>query len=544
MENKFTLNEAFDVLYEEFLAEQLEEDIKSLSEDLEENQVQFMDSLDILSEALLIEAQTGDEVTEGEEGKKGGNGNKESKASGDDDSKAEKYDNVFKHAMDMYDQMSARAEKKFAGAAAKAEEEKALGSYKPTTQFVQVEKIGDMKFPQNIIFFITQLIKWIKNNILNFIDKFSNIVRSLLGLKAGDSRFSEKDLKLNLAKTREIETKYYVDGTEAYQTKRSFSDFLNGTRGQQVSAVKPVSMFDVDYKDVKLFENINIFENGQLLTEAGDINYNEEDRGHAVKVLRLDTSKDLFALKQSLEHFFELFDNAFGSNDEKLFSVEDLELMLQIFKSTLAAITDANAATKAVEIRGQLSFSGDAINATKLKDNLLRTKINTDNLKQAYVVTNKQINALAQIIMNKNLIGASQMGVQYAFLSASTYEIMIELIQIIDVRLKEAKAMESKLQKMKKSYESLVNVLDKRRAQLNAISGMTYTTVLQRRVNELYDGARYMTQTIQLRLNTLALYISELNDTRAILKNLNAIPESAMRQNRSLFAKFKALFKK
>ena len=541
MENKFTLNEAFDVLYEEFLNEQLQEDITSLSEDLEENQNQFMDSLDILSEALLLEVK---DLKSGEEGGEEGGKGKGKKDDDEDDVKGDKYENVYKHAMDMYDQMSARAEKKFAGNISRADEEKGLGSYKPTAQFVQVEKIGDMKFPQNVIFFITQLIKWIKNNILNFIDKFSNIVRSLLGLRAGESRFSEKDLKLNLAKTKEIETKYYVDGTEAYETKRSFSDFLNGTRGQQVSAVKPVSMFDVDYKDVKLFEGINIFTDGGVLNEAGDINYDEDNKSRSVKVIRLDTSRDLFALKQSLEHFFELFDNAFGSNDEKLFSVEDLELMLQIFKNTLAAITNSTEATKAIEIRGQLSFSGDAINATKLKDNLLRTKINTDNLKQAYVVTNKQINALAQIIMNKNLIGATQMGVQYAFLSASTYEIMIELIGIIDTRLKEAKAMEGKLQKMKKSYENLVSVLDKRRAQLNAISGMTYTTILQRRVNELYDGARYMTQTIQLRLNTLALYISELNDTRAILKNLNAIPESAMKQNRSLFDKFKALFKK
>lgn len=303
-----------------------------------------------------------------------------------------------------------------------------------------------------------------------------------------------------------------------------------------------MQIFDIDSSDISLLEGI-----GNILPECDILDESVDDRGDSsdrtVHCLRLDTSKDLLALRQSLDHFFQLFDNAFGSNDEKLFSVDDLEIMLDLFHRTMDAVWNPSHDT-ALEIGGSVKFGSDAISAAKLRDNLLRTRINTDQLKQAYVVTNKQINTIAQIIMQKNMLGASQMGVQFAYLSASTYEIMIELLDVINVRLKEASAMEKKLQKMKKSYEKLTNELNRRRTALASVSGMTYTTVIQKRINELFDGSRFMTETVQLRLNTLALYISELNDTRAVLKNLAAVPASATRDIKGMFGKMKLAFRR
>jgi len=550
--DKFNLNEAFDKVFELSLQEKLNEDIDDLCEMFNNENNDFLDTITILQEALLLEFKEGDGSDPEDEGKDD-DGKKKTTTGKKDDDKLDKLSNeldsnhlntisnIYSQAMAQYDKMTKNISDK---AMEKRIADQDM-TYKPLIGFSEVTKMREMKFPSNIIFFITQFVKWIKNNVLNFIDKFSNIVRSLLGLETGKRKFNKDDLKLKLEKTRAIETKYVIDDQDVYRKDDDVIDFLSGEE-RYSSKVKPVSLLNIPYDEVKrlgLTEELNIFKNIELLTE-GSFNSKDFDYGahgtDSVNVIKLDTTKDLFALKQSLDHFFELFDSSYGSNDEKLFSIDDLEIMLKMFENTLKLLQNGANTDSALEIRGELTFTGDAINATRLKDNLLRTKINTDNLKAAYVVTNKQINQIAQIIMNKNLLGASQMGVQYAFLSASTYETMIQILEIIDARLKEAKDMEKKLNKMKTAYVKLTNALDAKRAKLNTLSGLTYTTIIQRKINELYDGARYMTQTVQLRLNTLALYISELNDTRAILKNLNAIPEATL--GKSGIRKMKQIF--
>lgn len=545
---RFTLDEAFDIIYNEILEERLREDIADLSSSLAENQQQLAESLDILLE--LDELDTVDKTVKANAG-----GNKTKPRSAEGSSGGDGMG--WSDALSAYDRLSKaiddRATAKLASTTDAARSKIGIDDYghggmrlaspQPVTGMIEYTTIKDMKFPQNVIFFITQIIKWVKNNILNFIDKFSNIVRSMLGLKASDPKFKESDLKLQLKKAKEIETKYMITGDEAYTKDRSFADILNGKSAStrvDPKKVRAVDVFDIDQSDIALLEGLdNILPESERLDEE----YGDRDPKTTTHVLRLDTSKDLLALRQSLDHFFDLFDNAFGSNDEKLFSVDDLEIMLDLFKKTMDAVWNPSH-DSAYELGGRVNFGSDAISAAKLKDNLLRTRINTDQLKQAYVVTNKQINTIAQIIMNKNMLGASQMGIQFAYLSASTYEVMIELIKIIDVRLKEASAMDKKLQKMKKSYEKLTDELNKRRMALSSVSGMTYTTVLQKRINELFDGSRYMTETVQLRLNTLALYISELNDTRAILKNLAAVPSAAVSDARrsGIFKKISAAF--
>lgn len=519
---KFTLDEAFDILYTEALEEQLKEDIDDLLKEQEE-QAQFIDSLRILNDAMLFEVlQNGTDNTEDNRQTNTQSNNRNN----NDDHVSTKFGDI----MAFYDKMSAEIDRKAAQRAADTVNA-ADNSYKPAPLFTRVEKFSDMKFPQNIIFFITQLLKWIKNNILNFIDKFSNVVRSLLGLEAGKGRFSKEDLKLKFNKAKDIETKYLITGSDAYKNITSFEDKLNKNfdNAEYASEIrnntKTIQLYDIplnqaralteDYNDINIFSNLN------------------EAQQETSKVISIDTSKDLFALKQSLEHFYDLFDNAYGSNDEKLFGIEDLEVMIELFKQTYNSLFSGK--VKAIEVSGSLSFES-GIDANKLKENLLRTRINTDNLKKAYVVTNKQINNISQIIMSKHLLGAADMGVSFAFLSASTYQIMIDLLDTINVRLREAKQMEKKLAKMKTAYENLVKSLEQRRASINAVSGITMTTVLQRRINELYDGARYMTQTVQLRMSALSLYISELNDTRVVLRNLNTAPED-------IFSKHKKFFK-
>lgn len=524
---KFTLDEQFDSLYEDLLEASIKHELQEL---LENDSTYYLNTLNLLEEYIVLnEWQPGDEDGEAMPIPAGQNKGK--------------YDDI-----DKYDELQAKIIAKYEADQKKAYErahidakrevgidlEKQKQMYAAQPQYEITQKITEMKFPQNVIFFLKSLFTWIKNHVLNFIDKITNILRSLIGLGAGKSRFTKEDLRFKLEKVQRIESEYLVNKDNAYKVSRSFSDILNGTPGQILPAVNPVSLIPIDAKEVKVFGKL--FE-GLELDGAQTLNELEDRKEREVMYIRIDTTKDLFELQQTLQHFFDLFDNAYGSNEENLFSVEDLAIMLNVFKDTLQRIRNPKTAT-AVELSGNLVFDYDAISSAKLKDNLLRTKINTDNLKRAYQMTNQQVNTIAKIIMNKNLLGVSQLGVQYAALSASSYTVMIEILDIIDKRLKEAAVMEKKLQKMKKEYEELSQAIDRQRIILMSISGMTFTSILQRKINDLFMSAQYMTQTIQLRLNCLALYMSELNDTRAILKNLNAINEVNKREKKEgIFSK-------
>ena len=50
-------------------------------------------------------------------------------------------------------------------------------------------------------------------------------------------------------------------------------------------------------------------------------------------VISLDVTKDVVSLKEYCRHFFDLFDNAFGSNNEFLFGTEDVEMLLRAFET-------------------------------------------------------------------------------------------------------------------------------------------------------------------------------------------------------------------
>ena len=545
---KFILDEAFELAYQEVLNLSLEEEIRSLREDYEQETQNFIDSLSILTEFVPVDKDK--VIIDPKRYPKDDEDDDDDGAEEEDDndygkrrerkperSRSNKNDLSYKDILDLYDKMNERSAQKINKLENDLDilkkEKKLNPSYSAQPQYVEMKELKNLPFPQNIIFFISQLITWIKRNILNFIDKFSNIVRSLLGLRVTKPKFSKDDLALKMSSAKTIETKYgVITDSNTYRMKYDDSDNLNRINGYTVEPryeanVKPAQIITVSPSDIKLLSDDWKFYDSPIIHE------DEEP----VKILTIDTSKDLYNLKLSLQHFFDLFDNAFGSNDEKLFSVDDLEIILELLKKSVKTATDG---MPTLEVSGDLTTN--TMDANKIKDNLIRTKINTDNLKKAYVITNQQINAIAKIIMNKNIIGISQMGVQYALLSSSSYKELSDMYEIVDTRLDEAKAIEKKLLKMKTSYETLTKELEKKRSGLVAVKAFNITTIAQRQIENLYDASRYMTQIVQLRLNALSLYISEINDTRSIIKNMNAINESNRKV--SFADKIKNLFKK
>ena len=555
---KFILDDAFDVLYNQFLEESVSEQIKELNEDIDRNQQYFMNSLQILTEftrpevGATLEATTDEIEKDMKEAEEKAQKKEEQTEQNNKpyvikikndvpDTKKENVWDTINKTLDMYDKMQARAKKEVEDTFSR---DKKM-TYSPEPQFLEVQKMSEMPFPKNILFFIKQLILWIKNNIINFIDKFSNIVRSLFGLKASEPKFTPEQLKLKMEKAKEMETKYIaVSNSDVYKPNDNIENRMNALNGYgqtYSNAVKPIRLLRLKPEDVKLIESYLVEEkNDNILNEAA---------GDTVSVISIDTSKDLLDLKLTLQHFFDLFDNAFGSNNEKLFATDDLLIMLSALKSS-TELLEKGFSKGGMEINGnQLIIGKETIDASKIKNNLLRTKINVDNLKKAYVATNNQINVITKIIMNKNILGVTQLGVRYAFLSAASYGELSEMLEIIDNRLTEAKNMEKDLKKMKTSFENLTTELEKKRTAIAAIRKFTFTTILEKSLENLYDSSRYMTQVVQLRLNALSLYLSELNDTRAILKNMNAVNEmydknSMTSKAGSLKNKLKQLFAK
>ena len=273
--------------------------------------------------------------------------------------------------------------------------------YKPEVGNVTLTKITDMKFPQNIIFFLQALIEWLTNIVKKFIQAFTDGIQRLFGGVDPKSDF-KGDLKLNLARAKSIE---------------SFTTPVDSR-----NLPKPVSIRNMDQGEFEKIstifnDSVQYKEDGDLLAEK--IEFATED-GSTIKGIMIDVGKEMQELEQILDHFLNLFDNAYGSNQEHLFETEDLELLLELFKETMASIATGKIPTYALQ--GKLTEL-DVINKNKLKDNLIRTKINVEQLKRAYTETQKNAINTLQWITQKQLLASQGLGEMFKFYSAATYTV-------------------------------------------------------------------------------------------------------------------------
>jgi hypothetical protein len=388
--------------------------------------------------------------------------------------------------------------------------------------YATIERITDMKFPMNIIFFFKQLITWIKNLILVVIDKLTHGIRALFGMpNSKDDYLNKDDLKLNLTNVKSIER----IGTPLQTMK---VDSKTGT----VAVPKLASLMYVPADQAAKY-GINFGESAVLKEDETD-GYGINSAPHRdgsqfqkpeiskqpIPVLMVDTTQDLAEMKEYMQHFFDLFDNAVGSNNEDLFRTEDLEIMLEMFKKMESDIQTGNVPTYQI---GAQTIEGSAIDSEKMRDNLIRTKINTDNLKKAFQQTESQIQTLTKIITQKQLLAVSDMGVQYKFLSAATNEQLIKITEVLDARIEQAGEYENTLAEERVKYNDLVEEINKLRISYAAVSNVTYTSVYQRQINNLFESSKYMTQVVSLRLTTMTMYLQALRDLKDICINLNAV---------------------
>jgi hypothetical protein len=547
------LNEKFEREYAQYCAEQDRNDLIEALETIQEAETEFVKSVNSIQKyQSLLEYPTavggagpeGGSKDQGDvpgvhgrfgnaaAGANGGSGNGSNNGSSgqsngrpdkpkDDKKDADLYGQVMGSVRDMFGMfrdMEADAQTRYSQSlsASKGPSADVVPAY------AEVQRISEMKFPQNVLFFLQQLVKWIKNLVLMAIDKLTRGIRMLLGMPASKNDYLGKDdLKLNLTSVKTIEK----IGTPMQSVKTD----SNGS----VAVPKLASLYYVPqdaFAKIGLSESVNLNEYGEDGEDDGSgVHYGsgsgdkpavDTKPGKMVPILMVDTTKDLAELKEYTQHFFDLFDNAVGSNNEDLFQTGDLEIMMGIFKRMEGEIQSGNVPT--YEINGQ-SVEGQAIDSEKMRDNLIRTKVNTDNLKRAFQQTEDQIQLLAKLISQKQLIAISDMGVQYKFLSAATNAQLEELIDVLGSRIEEADQYSKELDDERGKYYDLVAEIDKMRAAWGAVSNVQYASVYQKQINNLFDSSKYMTQVIALRLTTLTMYESALKDLQEICVNLNAV---------------------
>lgn len=470
---EFNLTEAFKQQYELFLQEEAEKEFSESFDILEKGQKQYLDSLNILESYMaLFEA---DEVVD------------KTTPTAEDRKEKKSLDDTSNKILDTLKML------------VKDNDAIKVNLYNPVSGYQEVTRISEMKFPQNIIFFITQLISWIKNLVLAFIDKFSSSIRLLLGIdkERRESRFSEDDLKLKLNSVKTISTEYMYNPADQKDKK--------------------TVLYQIPANEFTQYTALNA--GYEYVSEAVATDEVVEQQPK-INVISVDTSKELLDLQQTLDHFISLYKNAYGSNDEWMFGTDDLELMMNIFKQTYKSIKTGEVPT--YDVGGTLTEI-DTIDKDRLRENLIRTNTNTENLKKAYLETSKKIENIGAIVGHKQLIAAKGMGVQFAFLSAATYEVMIKLTKAVKAYLIDAEKNNKKLERMRNQYAKISDELGKLRTAMQGISGVAYTSIYQRRIDNLFMASRYMTQTVTLRLTTLGLYIKELKDIRALITNLNSV---------------------
>lgn len=540
MSAKFTFDEAFNEAYDQYIAigeqENLNADIASLNEEAAHCSDEFVSTIGLLQEFMPTPYAMGNTTTLGRRGDDRDNGNAAtarsdagSQAPSDDDRGAgdgriSATDSIRnKSVADLISALSSSTDSRTSlDRPDKATQTAGRSSiyYSPEPVFTVDQSIKDVGFPQNVFLFIKALVTWIKNHILDIIDKLTNVIRNMLGMSIGPARIKPEDLKFNLVRAQKVQTYIAAGNVSNLKQATDFTDVLKNKPNGHFSEVnQPVQAITVSSDQIKpLFAGYMPEEIGTALLEMNT----SADVDHQVVIISVDTTKDLMDLKEYLNHFFSLFDDAFGSNGEQLFTPQDLQILLVAFKKATDELIHPENQVPIV-INGQISLDYNQIDADKVRDNMIRTLSNTNMLKDAYTHTSDQIALIAKVIGDKNIQGVTSMGAQYALLNVSSMNMLIDLVDITDRRLKNAVGLEKQLEKMKAQYLDVVENLNKFHTVNTSLTKVTTQTGLQRKVDNLYNAARYASQTVEYRLSALSLYISELNDVRATLINLNAI---------------------
>jgi hypothetical protein len=511
----FNLTEAFKVEYGNYLNEQATKDFETGFANLEEAQKQSDEAFRVIKEYFNLYAKSNNLNEAGVDGRRSGADASDDREESPRETKAkvsQENDTVKKFIDVMGDVLSATR--------SVSDARSEISEYKPVIGHAYMKNITDMKFPENIIFFIDSLISWIVNLVKKFIGFFTNAIRRFFGMETTkeSNHITSDDLKLSLQRAQKIEAIAMPISFKGVKEPKAVS--MVGIDPKNIEKIRDVFELGVN-AGVEFYDVGNVLNEAEMVDTYGAKGFTpERSESRQMVGISVDISKDMEKLHQLMQYFFDLFDNAYGSNQEYLFGVDDLEILLNLFRNTIKDIAEGSISTTAIS--GRLT-SLELLNTDKLRDNLKRTQLNTDQLKKIYVEIEKSIQNALTVITHKQLLAAEGLGVGFRFYSAATYVQMLKILKAIEPRISGTEKMEKEMQKMKAVFDKIVIQLSKQRQAIAGFGAVTYTSVYQRKVNDLFDGARYVSQTVSLRLATLGLYMKQLKDMREALANANSI---------------------
>ena len=390
-------------------------------------------------------------------------------------------------------------------------------------------------------FLLERVIDWLKRVVIYAIDRIRTIFYTIVGRKDDASKMLSKlkdaDLKFRASKISKIDTGFLKSVGDKQNSPVRVLEVDTKTITQNPTIfkalVESVELTESDH-DPERQDNRNNNNNNNNNQDRRDIrrddnNRNDRNRTNIYqysvpsnerpvqRVLELDVSSDLYALQQSLSHFFDLFDRSFGSVGENLFDTADLTIVYNYIDHLCKSFEKGN--VNPAILQNQLTN----IDSDTIYENLIRTKTNVDNLEKAYYTTYQQIDKINKIITSKQLASLAAYGVNYMFLSQYTCNAMGDMLKYIDDRLKDAVKMQKELDSTRNKFTELCTRTEKLRNSIKGFSYIQVNTIYEQKINDLYLSTKYITQITTLRLNTLTKYIQELQQVRLTIANLNAL---------------------
>lgn len=502
------MNEAFEQAFASRKAAYQDNQFEVLFSTIQERHNELEYNLTLLDEAMALqcELEAINEAGDGEVGKTVNLGSATARESGAESSHTKSINDKIDNIMKMLSKQPTPDGNPRAN--------ESIG-YQPVAGFAVEQKIGDLPFPQNIIQFVKKIIEWIKNLILFAIKGIRNLIKGLFGGASDSEKEEVQDLKNKLKLSFKKTQNFKVMGTPVVIDK-------NRATGSQRNVV--ISARAMDFSDVKKLEGFNESSLNEFTFTIGKSSESKSDSGFKTTsqpsgeskgiVISLDVTKDVVTLKEYCKHFFDLFDNAFGSNNEFLFGTDDVEMLLRAFETMRKDIESGRAQAFAV---GSGKISNSLIDADKMRAVAVNTNINTKKLTEAYSQTFNKITEILRTIQAKTFMQTSDYGISAKLLAHNTVGALLDITDAIEPRIKNATKVDKELHKIQNLYENLVQKLQKHTSVLGSYGDITLVSSYQQDMKNLFDSARYTSQVISMRISALGLYLKQLKDLKNML---------------------------
>jgi len=395
------------------------------------------------------------------------------------------------------------------------------------------KKTFSYKKIDSVVGFINGIIAWVKNVLINVINFTTKGIRNMLGLAPVDEDAYKKEKRSTdpfslIAKAKKVAA---IERQYGFGTLKLSDGENAGKIDDKAKALdKKIDGYisTVDAKDlITSMNEASIF--GALHTLTAQKNpalyfkgADKDDKTYK-EFVNVDLSKDLSQLKMLLIKFFDLYDDAIGTNGEKLFDTSDLEMLFKSLNRIFNNIEDGNLS--------DYDYYGKLLDAGSIKQSY---EVTAQNIKNLTDVFNQVEATIKQLLLNINIksgIAATYDSNKFILLSSLTFKQLSEIAKLVMTKIDEVNVMQAKLEMLGRKYEKLVKELDKvKQSWISVGAGISVQTEFERAVKDLYDAAKFSFQTLMLRFTALVNYNSILKDSYMVIQKLSKVNEVVVKK--------------